>query len=379
MSNFAEAPPLPREPTLIRDQSLSRTQPSTEQSPSPPSLPPSPLPFPEVDSATDVVHPVVHPKPHSPKLTLPPKFPKFHPEIAETVQKNTTVAPSATPPPPPTAKTPKDAPKQLPLPPTFPPIHDEPDWSTPKPDTTSPSSHLNQTSPLASSSAQPASEPSPSQPIPEVSWNRLSSDNLSASLSQPLTQPEEGANADESKGILANILALLKRKKSGSEERDELLQNVQNASPSKPPIQKVKEMVCNLPDPTLVFVLEASVILLIHAFAPHVLRSWPARIVVPLLLVPTVAATALWRRTVVIARPGTTILSLVKPIPNAGMVVNMGETLRAREVAVLAAEERVREGQMRLEMLRKEIEARLPPQESIASLLESDKKAQATS
>lgn len=95
----------------------------------------------------------------------------------------------------------------------------------------------------------------------------------------------------------------------------------------------------------------------------------------PILLIPTVAATALWRRTTVTAKPGRTILSIAKPIPNAEKVVIIGVKLRARENAVIAAEDKLRDGRVKLELMRKVIEARLPPQDSITSLLESDKKA----
>lgn len=68
-------------------------------------------------------------------------------------------------------------------------------------------------------------------------------------------------------------------------------------------------------------------------------------------------------------------MSVVKPIPNAGKVVSMGESLRARETALLEAEDNLRKGQMKLEVLRKEIEGKLPPQVSIANLLESEANA----
>lgn len=164
---------------------------------------------------------------------------------------------------------------------------------------------------------------------------------------------------------------MFKKKKSAAIESPV----AQTQPPTKPAIVKAKEAICKLPDPTLVFVLEASVILLIHALKPHILRTWPARLITPLILVPTVIATALWRRTTVIAVPGRQILSVVKPIPNAGKVVSMGESLRARETALLEAEDNLRKGQMKLEVLRKEIEGKLPPQVSIANLLESEANA----
>ncbi|CAN8071494.1 unnamed protein product [Agarophyton chilense] len=359
MSAFQQAPKLPREPTLIRDQALT-ANPATPPRLTSTQSPPSPPPFPESLSTTDHVSPSSIPHPtvtHFPKLQI---YPAVSPQHA------------AESPAPPVPKLSSDTPKEMPLPPKFPSIHDEPAWTSPQSSQTPVSAQVSNASPVASTAA-PNSEASPTQPTHAVSWNRASSDNLSASLSQQPLQPEQSTKSEEKKGVFAKVVAMFKPNKNQLSETSE------PASPSKPPLQKVKDIICKLPDPTLIFVLQASIILLLHTFVPHVLRSWPARIVIPLFLVPTVAATAFWRRTIVIVKPGKSVLSIVKPVPNAGRVVSKGGTLRAREAAVIAAEEKVKEGQVRLEVLRKEIEARLPPQDSITSLLESDKRAQEAS
>lgn len=136
---------------------------------------------------------------------------------------------------------------------------------------------------------------------------------------------------------------------------------------------RAKTIIRQLPDPTLAFVFEACVMLLLHSFCPHVLKTWAARLLAPVVLVPTVAASALWRKTSVVALPGGAILNVVKPIPNATKIVAQGEQLRSREAALLQAEDDLRNDQLRLEMLRNEIEARLPPQISIASMVEQER------
>lgn len=74
----------------------------------------------------------------------------------------------------------------------------------------------------------------------------------------------------------------------------------------------------------------------------------------------------------VFVREGDEFVSVMKPIPNAGKVVAKGESLRAREERLVRREEELRKGLLRLEMLRKELEARLPPQLSVASLIQKD-------
>lgn len=135
----------------------------------------------------------------------------------------------------------------------------------------------------------------------------------------------------------------------------------------------MRDIIRRMPDPTLLFLLEAAILLLLHTTQPHLLRTWAARLIAPAALVPTVAAAALWRPTRIVPVPGRPVAPLGKPVPNAAKVVAVGETLRARERALLVAEDELRTGQLKLEVLRKEIERRLPPTVSIANLLESER------
>lgn len=146
------------------------------------------------------------------------------------------------------------------------------------------------------------------------------------------------------------------------------------ATTEKPPLlQRVKAMVCRLPDPTLIFLVEAGTMLALHAVRPDLLRTWVARLIVPTLLLPTVAAAALWRPTHVVALPGRAVLNPIKPVPDAPRLVSKGEALRKREAAVIQDEETLRVGQLKLEMLRQEIQRKLPPAVSISNMLANEK------
>lgn len=89
-----------------------------------------------------------------------------------------------------------------------------------------------------------------------------------------------------------------------------------------------------------------------------------------------IAMVALWRRTVVVdmvQTPG--YISRWRAIPNAHGMVTRGEALRKRERQVRAREDEVKKGAFRLEMLRREIKARLPPQIRIQQMLEMEQRA----
>lgn len=93
----------------------------------------------------------------------------------------------------------------------------------------------------------------------------------------------------------------------------------------------------------------------------------------PVVLVPTVTMTVLWRRTrVIFVRQSDEFVSVVKPIPNAKKIVAKGESLREREEGLVQREEELRKGLFKLEVLRREIEARLPPQASVAHLVQKE-------
>ena len=239
------------------------------------------------------------------------------------------------PPPPssaPTSQLQKPQSKNLPLPLDFPSINDDvTEWNQ-----------------------SPAPNP------PDVAWNRPSNPPTPA---PPTITPDPDPPATTS--FIAKIKALFVKKKPQSPQQPQ-----QPPKPTKSPITKAKELVCKLPDPTLIFVFQVSTILIIHTFKPAILRTWPARIIIPLLLIPNVIATALWRRTIVLpATPGKPIASIVKPIPDAAKVVTQGRLLRTRELALEKAEHQLSRDQAHLDQLRKTINGRLPPQLSIASLL----------
>jgi hypothetical protein len=160
-------------------------------------------------------------------------------------------------------------------------------------------------------------------------------------------------------GLLKKLRDLLKSKPKTT---DELEAEARARAEAKPALVKAKEAICKLPDPTLLFMLLIAGILLVFNTRPELLKTWTARILVPVSLAPTVAATALWRRTRVISlKPDDKFLSAAAPFPNAGQLVTKGEKIRQREAALAKAENDLRIGQMKLEVMRKEVESRLPP------------------
>lgn len=316
MATFEEAPPLPRSPTIVRG--IAPLPPA----PAPPSLPDE-LPRAHRD------------------LPLPPRFPSMN---------DVTTVWTA-----PDAASPDPEPAEI----------TDVAWKRPPPDLSPPSASAN--SLVDPSSTDDATNVGSSPKTPASASGDAATDVADAAEKKP--------------SFVANIIAKIKgliAKKKPAEAAEDVTKRppVEDATAKKPALVKVKEAVCKMPDPTLVFVLEASAMLVLHIVRPALLRTWPARIIAPLLLVPTVAATALWRRTRVISlKPVPEYTSAAKPIPNAGKVVSMGESLRAREAALIKAEDDLRKGQMRLEVLRKEIEGRLPPQVSIANLLDRENEA----
>lgn len=144
----------------------------------------------------------------------------------------------------------------------------------------------------------------------------------------------------------------------------------------KSAMDKVRGVVCGLPDPTLAFMVNTGVILMVHTVRPEALRGWSVRAVLMGMQVALVALVAVWRRTVVVdvvEVPG--YVSRWRAIPNAHAMVKRGEMLRRREKEVRRREEEVKKGAFRLEMLRREIKARLPPQIRIQQMLEMEQRA----
>lgn len=214
----------------------------------------------------------------------------------------------------------------------------------------------------------------PSEPVRAMreEWTRKAEEaaaaaSASASASASTTARGKEA-APKGPGALASIIekvkAMLKPKEKTPEE---LEREARIKAETKPALVKAKEAICKMPDPTLLFTLLLIAILLVHNVRPAALKTWTARILVPLTLVPTVAASALWRRTRVISlKPDEKILSAAAPFPNAGLLVTKGEKLRERESAVEKAEADLLAAQRKLEVQRKEVESRLPPHVDVA-------------
>lgn len=166
-----------------------------------------------------------------------------------------------------------------------------------------------------------------------------------------------------------------------------------DAKPSKPSLlQRAKKIVCKLPNPILFFIFEVCTVLALHVAKPHVLRTWVARIITPLCLIPTVVATALWRPTIITAATAMAsaaspasqeqqqqlqkdVQNPYRPIPNAKRIVKRSEALRLREASVLEKEQMLRDGTRQLDEMRRNIQLKLPPASSISSMLASDTKA----
>lgn len=132
---------------------------------------------------------------------------------------------------------------------------------------------------------------------------------------------------------------------------------------------RVKSVVYKMPDPSLAFMAETFVILLLRYVYPRAVCCILARIIIPVLLFVTIGVTVVWRRTGVICADGA---RRFKPVPDAAMIVSKGEAMRKREFAIVNAEARLNSQQIRLENLRKEIQLRLPPQASIADMLQRE-------
>lgn len=142
-------------------------------------------------------------------------------------------------------------------------------------------------------------------------------------------------------------------------------------------IQRIKQKICKVPDPTYMFILQVTTILMIQIVKPNVLHTWAMRIIAPTLLVPTVLATWLWRPTYIIpssaATGATKVKHPYKPIPNSKKVVKKGEALRLREALVMKKEEELRKRTVKLEQVRRDIQLKLPPAGSISNMLAAEK------
>lgn len=116
-----------------------------------------------------------------------------------------------------------------------------------------------------------------------------------------------------------------------------------------------------LPDPTHFFLFQVALILALRSYKPDFLTTWIARLTLAPALVASVLTAAIWRRpTCAYKENGSTSKLPPGVVPNAYGIVKRGQLLRKRDAEVAKSEADVRKGQVRLEMLRKEIESRLP-------------------
>lgn len=197
----------------------------------------------------------------------------------------------------------------------------------------------------------------------EISWNRATSAGVpdgELSLRSGLENMSGNLGMDaSSSGIMA-------------------FGTVGNGSKAKPVnkpsvLERAKTLVCKLPDPTLFFFLEVATVLTLNTVRPLWLRTIIGRVSTLLITLMTVGMASLWRGTQMKAvSPTKAVQNPVRPIPRASQIVRRGELLRAREAAVLKAEEELHMGQLKLRTMRQDIERRLPPAASISTMLKSD-------
>ncbi len=131
-------------------------------------------------------------------------------------------------------------------------------------------------------------------------------------------------------------------------------------------LESVSARVQRLPDPTILFLALAALILGIKVAREDLLKTWPARLLFPPALLASVFAAALWRRPT--ARRKNDHAPHPPPgiLPNPRKLVARGAALRARDADVALNERKLRKAQLKLEMLRKDIMQRLPSNSAVA-------------
>lgn len=129
-------------------------------------------------------------------------------------------------------------------------------------------------------------------------------------------------------------------------------------------LEKVREKIQLLPDPTILFLFLVGLILGLKATNETVLKCFISRLIFPPALLFSVFAAALWRRPVARRKNSTDSHPPPGIVPNARKLVARGEVLRLRDAEVTKEEHELRKGQLKLEMLRKEITQRLPTNSS---------------
>lgn len=124
----------------------------------------------------------------------------------------------------------------------------------------------------------------------------------------------------------------------------------------------IRARIHKLPDPTHFFLFQVAVILALHSYKPEFLSTWIARLTLAPALVISVLTAAIWRRPTASTTSGNSGKGGLPlgVVPDAHALVKRGKFLRKRDAEVARSEADVRKGQLRLEMLRKEIESRLP-------------------
>ena len=132
-------------------------------------------------------------------------------------------------------------------------------------------------------------------------------------------------------------------------------------------IERVQGRIQKLPDPTILFLALTGIILSIKAWREELLRTWPARLVFPPLLLFSVFAASLWRRPTAKRKNDDAATPAPGIVPNPRKLVAHGEMLRKKDANVTKSERELRKAQLKLEMLRKDITQRLPSNSTINS------------
>lgn len=197
----------------------------------------------------------------------------------------------------------------------------------------------------------------------EISWNRATSAGV---LDGELSLGSGLENMSGNLGMDASSSGIMAFGTVGNGSKAKVA--------NKPSVlERTKTLVCKLPDPTLFFFLEVATVLTLNTVHPLWLRTIIGRVLTLLITLMTVGMASLWRGTQMKAvSPTKAIQNPVRPIPRASQIVHRGELLRAREAAVLKAEEELHMGQLKLRTMRQDIERRLPPAASISTMLKSD-------
>lgn len=141
-----------------------------------------------------------------------------------------------------------------------------------------------------------------------------------------------------------------------------------------PPLEKAAALASNLPDPTLLFLAQVLLVLLIEQFRPHWLSSLLAKVAIILSFLPLFLLALLWRKTELFAtlREGQNPLSH----PAEHRLDAQQDDLTRREAAVTAANAELAKNRAQLDALRKEL-AKDPHAADPAAIIVPSRKAAA--